>query len=331
MRLVQLEHRSGQKRAALVDESFLKPLARFSSVYELVWTSLAERQPLRRFVLTESCDEPVRYDDVYSGNSDWRLLPPIDHISDPAHCLISGTGLTHTASAEKRRAMHQGVSEENDSSRMYRWGLEQGRPGYEEIGVSPEWFYKGNGGILRAHGESLAVPNFAEDAGEEPEIAGVYLIDMEGRPRRIGMAIGNEFADHQFERRNYLYLAASKLRQCALGPELVVDPIFDDVRGRVKIEREGSVLWSAELATGEKQMCHSLANIEHHHFKFDEHRRPGDVHIHFYGADAFSFGEGIALEDGDIVEIAFEGFGRPLRNSIRFQPGEPARIQMLPV
>jgi hypothetical protein len=41
-------------------------------------------------------------------------------------------------------------------------------------------------------------------------------------------------------------------------------------------------------------------------------------------ADAFSFGEGIALTDGDIVEIAFEGFGRPLRNPIRFQPGEPA-------
>jgi hypothetical protein len=227
--------------------------------------------------------------------------------------------------------MHQGISAENDSSRMYRWGLEQGRPGHGEIGVSPEWFYKGNGGILRAHGESLEIPNFAEDAGEEPEIAGVYLIDREGRPRRIGMATGNEFADHQFERQNYLYLAASKLRQCALGPELVVNPIFENVRGRVKIERNSSILWSAELASGEKQMCHSLANIEHHHFKFDEHRRPGDVHIHFYGADTFSFGEGIALQNGDIVEISFEGFGRPLRNPIRFQPGEPARIQILPV
>jgi hypothetical protein len=163
-----------------VDESLLRPLATFSSVYEVVSAAIAQRHPLSRFVFSEACEAPVRYDDVYSGNSDWRLLPPIDHISDPARCLISGTGLTHTASAEKRRAKHQGVSEENDSSRMYRWGLEQGRPVHEEIGVSPEWFYKGNGGILRAHGESLMVPNFAEDAGEEPEIAGVYL--MTSRP-----------------------------------------------------------------------------------------------------------------------------------------------------
>src|SRR5207244_12831064 len=37
------------------------------------------------------------------------------------------------------------------------------------------------------------------------------------------------------------------------------------------------------------------SNMEHHHFKFDSHKRPGDVHVHFFGADAFSFGEGIRL------------------------------------
>ena len=64
-------------------------------------------------------------------------------------------------------------------------------------------------------------------------------------------------------------------------------------------------------------MCHSLANIEHHHFKFEGHRRPGDVHVHFYGACALSFGEGVRLQDGDVMEVHFDGFGRPLRNRVR--------------
>ena len=53
------------------------------------------------------------------------------------------------------------------------------------------------------------------------------------------------------------------------------------------------------IETGEANMCHSLANMEHHHFKFEAHRQPGDVHVHFYGAHSLSFGEGIELEDGD--------------------------------
>ena len=65
-------------------------------------------------------------------------------------------------------------------------------------------------------------------------------------------------------------------------------------------------------------MSHSLANLEHHHFKQEAHRRPGDVHVHFFGASAFSFGEGLALEDGDVMQVRFEGFGRPLRNPVRY-------------
>ena len=63
-------------------------------------------------------------------------------------------------------------------------------------------------------------------------------------------------------------------------------------------------------------MCHSLANLEHHHFKFAAHRQPGMVHIHFMGADCLSFGEGIHLQAGDTTEIQFAEFGRPLRNTV---------------
>jgi len=207
-------------------------------------------------------------------------------------------------------------SDLTDSMKMFRWGVEGGRPAAEEIGIAPEWFYKGNGTILRAHGEPLLTPPYAEDGGEEAELAGAYIIDDDGNPWRIGMCNGNEFSDHRFEKRNYLNLASSKIRTCALGPELVVDPDFTSCRGTASIQREGSTVWSKEIVTGEANMCHSLQNVEHHHFKFDSHRRPGDVHVHYFGACSLSFADGIELADGDIMQIGFEAFGRPLRNPL---------------
>ena len=236
---------------------------------------------------------------------------------EPARCLISGTGLTHLGSAKDRQDMHAEASEElTDSMKMFRWGIEGGRPAPGKIGTPPEWFYKGNGTILRAHGESLDVPAYAEDGGEEAEVAGVYIVGADGRPRRIGMAAGNEFSDHKFEKKNYLNLAGSKLRLCSLGPELVIDAAFESVPGEVTIERGGTVLWKQDVLSGEAEMCHSLQNIEHHHFKYEAHRRPGDLHIHFYGAHCLSFGDKIELAEGDVMQVRFQGFGRPLRNPL---------------
>jgi hypothetical protein len=133
------------------------------------------------------------------------------------------------------------------------------------------------------------------------------------------MTVGNEFSDHRFEKTNYLNLAGSKLRTCAIGPELVVDPGFTSVAGRAAIERAGQVVWHKEIATGEAEMCHSLANIEHHHFKFATHRRPGDLHVHYFGAHSLSSGDGVTLGEGDVMMIQFDGFGRALRNPVSYE------------
>ncbi len=329
MRLVQLNGPAG-RRVGLVDDDCLRLLAGHDSVYALALAALDARVPLADAVGRAVSAEALDYSPIYVGDSPWRILPPIDH-PEPARCLVSGTGLTHIRSASNRQAMHAAGAQVTDSMRMYEWGVEGGRPGPGTIGVSPEWFHKGTGLSLRGHNDPLDLPPHAEDGGEEPEIAGVYVIDSDGAPRRIGMTVGNEFSDHQFEKRNYLYLAASKLRTCAIGPELVVDPDFRDIPGEVSIHRGGATLWSKRVRTGEAAMCHSLANMEHHHFKFDAHRRPGDVHVHFFGADAFSFGEGIKLEDGDWMQVAFESFGRPLRNRVRVVGGSHALVEVRPV
>jgi hypothetical protein len=329
-RLLQLRDPGDGRRIALVSGSEISVLDGFTSAYDTVRAALAKGLSFAASLSGLPVSSRLAYDDVYSGHTPWKILPAFDHPSEPARCLVSGTGLTHLASAETRQKMHAAVEQETDSMRMYRWGEEGGRPAAGEIGRAPEWFYKGDGAILRAHNEPLTVHTFAEDGGEEPEIAGVYLIDSQGTPRRVGMAQGNEFSDHIMERRNYLYLAPSKLRQCSIGPELIVEPEFDDVPGTVRIERGSATLWNKEIGSGERRMSHSLANMEHHHFKYPQHRRPGDVHVHFYGAGAFSFGAGIALQDGDVSEISFQGYGRPLRNPIAVESGPDRLVAVLP-
>ncbi len=330
MRLVQLKSPSGESHVASVEDDRLRVLQECNSVYDLAQAALQEDTPLHQLAESRVSHQVLDYDPIYRLESEWRLMPPFGH-PEPARCLVSGTGLTHKASADNRHAMHDKPAEISDSMRMHLAGLEGGRPERGRIGVSPEWFYKGCGTILRAHGEPLEVPPFAGDGGEEPEIAGLYVIDAEGRPRRVGMAISNEFSDHILEKQSYLYLAPSKLRTCSMGPELVLDPDFSAVAGTVSIERGGSVIWSQKIASGEANMSHTLANLEHHHFKYEAHRRRGDAHIYFFGADAFSFGAGIALQDGDIMSIAFAGFGRPLRNPIRARTTAEKLVEVLPL
>ncbi len=331
IRIVQLSN-FGRRRVALVDEPRLRLIADFDSVYALVGEAIAKQQPLSKIVLDHVSTEALSYDDIYSQSSDWKLLPSADIPAAPERVLVSGTGLTHLGSARDRQAMHEvDESKMTDSMRMFEWGRQNGRPADGQIGIAPEWFFKGDGSVLRPAFAPLEVPAYGEDGGEEAEIAAVYVTGPDGTPYRIGMTSANEFSDHVFERRNYLNLAGSKLRMCSIGPELVVGHPFRDIPGNVQILRDGNVLWQKNIRTGDDNMCHSLANLEHHHFKFEGHRQSGRLHVHFMGADTLSFGEGVRLQAGDVTEVSWEGFGRPLRNVIATHPQitEPVRVRAL--
>ena len=320
-RLVQYVTASGQRRVGVVaDRDRIDELAGASSTIELAHEADTTGRAL--VDLVAGCDR-VAAVDYQALVDERRLLPPIDH-PDSAHLVISGTGLNHTGSAMARDAMHGGSGEggnaddENvtDSIRMFRLGLSGGKPPAGTIGVAPEWFYKGDGSILVPPEQELPLPGFAGDGGEEAEAVAIYLIGRDGRPRRIGFALGNEFADHVIERQNYLYLAHSKLRACSIGPELLLGPLPESVEGEVRVRRGGTVLWQAPFLTGEANMTHTLANIEHHLFKYDLFRRPGDVHCHFLGAPILSCAHGVEPQAGDRFEIESPLFGRPLCNSL---------------
>lgn len=248
-----------------------------------------------------------------------QVLPPLDH-PDDAHCFISGTGLTHLGSASARNKMHQqnlnDVEAETDTLRMFNWGIKGGKPEQGQTGVQPEWFYKGDGSIVVKPGAPLPLPCFAEDGGEEPEIAGLYVIGSDLKPYRIGFALGNEYSDHVMERRNYLYLAHSKLRFCSYGPALLTGELPDHLEGFSRIRRGNEIVWEKEFLSGENNMSHSISNLEYHHFKYQQFLKPGDVHIHYFGTATLSFADGIRTQVGDEFEIEMKAFGQPLKNTL---------------
>jgi hypothetical protein len=313
---------SGRERVARIDnDGGVAPLARFETMYQLARKALLERKTLEQLVAAEPLDPPVAYAELLR---DGRLLPPLTH-PDPAHCLVSGTGLTHLGSAAARDAMHAKLDKQDneltDSMKMFKAGVEGGKPTSSRPGMQPEWFYKGTGRNVVACGNPLRSPDFAEDHGEEPEVVGLYLIDDNGRPYRLGFAIGNEFSDHVTERRNYLLLAHSKLRHCGVGPMLNTGTLPAHLEGVSRIRRDDTVIWQKPFLTGEANMCHTFANLEYHHFKYAQHRVPGDVHLHFFGTATVSFVDGIKAQAGDVFEVDLPALGAPLVNPLLIVPG----------
>jgi len=318
MRLVQYLDDDGNQRAGSIDPSgaTVSRLDGFATAYALASTAIAARRPLADVVAGAAIAGGPRYADLLASG---RVLTPLMH-PDPAHCLVSGTGLTHLGSASTRNAMHQKIAGDadalSDSMRMFRWGVEGGHPREGRPGAQPEWFYKGNGAIVAPPGAPLRSPGFALDAGEEPELVGLYVVAPDGTPCRLGFALGNEFSDHVTERKNYLYLAHSKLRMCAIGPELRGGDLPAQLEGESRIRRGGEVIWRRPFVTGEANMCHTIANLEYHHFKYPAHRRPGDVHLHFFGTATLSFADGVVALPGDRFEIELPALGAPLVNPL---------------
>jgi len=285
------------------------------SVVALAQRAIAEGKTLLETAL--ACGEG-KSADLAAELAAGHLIAPVDH-EDPAHCVMTGTGLTHLGSAEGRDKMHRdaaAAATQTDSMRMFLAGVEGGKPAAGAVGQQPEWFYKGDGTQLVGPGEALTMPGFAQDGGEEPELAGIYLIGPDGQPHRLGFCLANEFSDHVTERWNYLWLAHSKLRQASLGPELIVGLTPDHVEGTSRILRDGRTVWEKPFLSGEANMSHSFANLEHHHFKYPLFRRPGDVHVHFFGTATLSFADGVTTQEGDVFEIAAAPFTLPLRNPL---------------
>jgi len=331
MRLTQIRTAAGERRVAASDAKGSRLLPGIATTYMLARASILMGLRLQGLVETRLESGPAEPVDLEKAYAEGRILAPIDH-PDPAHLLVTGTGLTHLGSAESRDKMHKDMADpakQTDSMKMFKLGVEGGKPQAGQPGVAPEWFYKGDGSVVVAPGAPFPSPEFALDGGDEGEIVGCYVVASDGTPWRVGFALGNEFSDHVMERQNYLYLAHSKLRACSFGPELLIGSLADHVEGRASIQRDGKTLWEKQFLSGEANMCHTIANLEIHHFKYPLFRRPGDVHVHYYGAATLSCLDGIRPQTGDVFELAVPSFGLPLRNGMSTVPAPYIAVREL--
>ena len=330
MLIVQFKNDAGARRIGLLEQDTIREIDGFETTYALAREAIRSKTALETLAASNAGASVHSYDAVAKAG---RLLSPLDH-ADPAHCYVTGTGLTHLGSADTRDAMHKKIGGDadtlSDSMKMFRMGVENGKPAEGQRGVQPEWFYKGDGSIVRAAGETMPMPEFALDGGEEPEIAGLYVIGDDGQPYRVGYAIGNEFSDHITERQNYLYLAHSKLRNCSVGPALLVGELPHHIDGTSRIiDASGAVRWEKPFVSGEQNMSHTIANLEYHHFKYGLFTRPGDVHIHFFGTATLSFAESISVKAGESFEIEAPAFGPALRNQLVVQESTYTKVNTL--
>jgi len=327
LRLIQLRAEDGERFVAASIDGYARRVTGAHSTLGLANEAIQTGATLASLVETRGLAEDI---DLGAALQQHRILPPVDH-HDAARVWLTGTGLTHLGSADARDRMHAKAhsADASDSMKMFRMGLEGGKCAGPGPGVQPEWFYKGDGRSIAAPESPLTSPQFALDGGEEPEVAGIYVIARDGTPFRLGFCLANEFSDHIMERMNYLYLAHSKLRPASIGPELLLGELPADIRGTARVRRGARVIWEKPFLTGEANMSHDVHNLEHHHFKYGMFRRPGDVHVHFFGTATLSFSDGVKALEGDVFEIEAPPFGLPLRNPLQIAAVPPTTVRVL--
>lgn len=98
MHLVQFELSNGERRVGVVDNGLVREVQDARSVRDLALAAIEAGHSLEQQVQNLGLGISHDYAELLAQ---LRILPPLDH-PDPAHMLISGTGLTHLGSASAR-------------------------------------------------------------------------------------------------------------------------------------------------------------------------------------------------------------------------------------
>ena len=107
-------------------------------------------------------------------------------------------------------------------------------------------------------------------------------------------------------------------------------PTLDQLRVFVTAVEVGSFAGAArKLNRATSVVSYTIANLEAHHFKYRLFRRPGDVHLHYFGTATLSFSEGVRTQKGDVLEIQSEAFGLPLRNRVAVEKAARVKVRSL--
>ena len=116
MRLIQLLDEAGNTRVGVVDAQGgrVRLLDGVDSTYALAGAAIAAGRSLDAQAAATAGDATLDYPALLQAG---RVLSPLHH-PDPAHCLVTGTGLTHLGSAAARDAMHQNLRQQADAGTL---------------------------------------------------------------------------------------------------------------------------------------------------------------------------------------------------------------------
>src|SRR5437868_1938318 len=105
MLLLQFTNSRGQRQIGILAAGGKKiqVIDGIQSTYDLASAAILQRRSLQDLAVELLSDATTDFDELAKEG---RLLPPLDHY-DPAHCYVTGTGLTHLGSADARDAMHK--------------------------------------------------------------------------------------------------------------------------------------------------------------------------------------------------------------------------------
>ena len=107
MRLTQFIDENGKRALAVTARGESRLVKGARATLDLARQAIAEDVPLRKLIADRGVGKPV---DLARALKERRVLAPIDH-KDPAHVLVTGTGLTHLGSAEGRDKMHKDLAD----------------------------------------------------------------------------------------------------------------------------------------------------------------------------------------------------------------------------
>lgn len=145
------------------------------------------------------------------------------------------------------------------------------------------WFYKGNGSLLKTHGEALNIPYHALSIACEPGIVCIYMVDPFGKLRFVGFTLGNDVHDPLLGNLDSPDALQASLRDCAIAPAMILGEMHCRLSIDARIERQDAQISCREYVIDLKEWqalrrC-TQAFLEQH----EQFLQPGMVHYVFHG------------------------------------------------
>src|SRR5215471_5166725 len=111
MNLIQFELPDGSRRVGVVQGETVTEVSNATSARDIALKAIESGRSLTGQIQAARAGAEHEFASLLA---ELRVLPPIDH-PDPAHCLVTGTGLTHLGSAATRDKLHKQATQAEEA------------------------------------------------------------------------------------------------------------------------------------------------------------------------------------------------------------------------